>query len=145
MRQIFWFSIFLLFIALGQGLTQEEYLTTIDKTTNKLLINFDGTYEKQFSENPITEDKQKLSENIGKGIDYFIKSILLAFVASMYFTAIASSFISINPNILIYLAMGLILISIIPWNLLLATIFLLKDWWKKRKQPKLGGVKNECT
>jgi len=114
---------FLMFLMMYQA-SPETYWETIDKTFNSIIESFEEKYSIGF------ESETATVETI---ISLFIKSALYSLFAIAILVVWLASIVPLPAETLIWLYIGLMIVTIIPWDIILGIILLAKDRWKKRK------------
>lgn len=114
--------LFLMFLVIYQA-SPQNYYKIIDKTFSGMEKEFDVKYQVNYDSQGATF----------KTMVYFmLKSAVYAFFAFAVLTTWLVNLIPVSAQTLLWIFFGLIVISSIPWGIILGVFLLLKDWWNKK-------------
>lgn len=118
--------LFLMFLVIYQA-APDSYYEIIDETFKGIDEKFEEKYEISYESQDAT---------LKTVIFLFLKSVLIGAFAFAVLVAWLASIVPFSAEFLLYLFFAVMVISAIPWGIILGFGLLVKDWWNKKR----GGI-----
>lgn len=120
-------GVFLVFLIFYQA-NPDSYVQTVENTLDSVYTTYK---ENKSTTNDLEETEY--SPLISKVMDHFLLGIVSMTIAFVYLTSIIAMVIPFDAITLLYIWAVLMVLSIIPWGVLLGLGLFIKDWLDKRK------------